>query len=241
MTTWIDIFRPAGYRWLLRDFPAGEFPEVAILPFGNPDLFDMSPLLERLDNARKVGAFYFGMFQGVPVAVSLSKLGAPAAALAMDVLAMTAVTRVFAIGYCGGLQEDVQCGDLVIPAWALGDESASQHYRPIGEYPADAEMAGALARRCQSLDYRHHVGGLWTTDGILRETDQSVADWHSRGLLAVDMETSAFYAVATTFGKRAAAIHAASDNPFLRQPTDHRALRDGYRRAVGILFDCIAP
>ena len=239
MDSWIRMFRQAGYRWLLRDFPPEEFPEVAVLPLGNPDLYDLGPLLERLTSVRKVGTFYFGSYDGKPVAVSSSKLGAPAAALAMDVMSMTPASRVFAIGYCGGLQESVDCGDLVVPKQAMGDEGTSKHYWDHDAAPADAEMVDALVRGCQERGCRYHLGSMWSTDGILRETDESIADWNARGLIAVDMETSALFAVGAAQGMRVAAIHVASDNPFLRRYTSIRSLRDGYLRAVEILFSCL--
>lgn len=233
------MFRQAGYRWLLRDFPPEEFPEVAVLPLGNPDLYDLGPLLERLTSVRKVGTFYFGSYGGKPVAVSSSKLGAPAAAMAMDVMAMTPASRVFAIGYCGGLQESVNCGDLVIPEQGTGDEGTSKHYWDSDFAPADAEMVGLFVKACQERGYRYHVGTIWSTDGILRETDESIADWNTRGMIAVDMETSALFAVGAAKGVRAAAIHVASDNPYLKRYTSMRLLRDGYMRAVEVLFSCL--
>ncbi|MGQ9677281.1 MAG: phosphorylase family protein [Chloroflexota bacterium] len=239
MDSWIQTFRRAAYRWLLRDFPAGEFPEVAVLPLGNPDLFDLSPLLSRLTDVRRVGTFHFGNYGDKPVAVSSSKLGAPAAALAMDVMGMTPVSRVFAIGYCGGLQDAVNFGDLVIPTQAVGDEGTSQHYRQLDRSLADEGMVEALVRVCRNRGHRHHLGCLWSTDGILRETDEHIADWSDRGLIGVDMETSALFTVAAVTGKRAAAVLVASDNPLLKKCADGPTVRRGYLRAVEVLFDCL--
>lgn len=239
MDSWIQTFRRAGYRWLLRDFPADEFPEVAVQPLGNPDLFDLSPLVGRLTDVRQVGTFHFGNYQGKPVAISSSKLGAPAAALALDVMGMTPVSRVFAIGYCGGLQESVHFGDLVIPTRATGDEGTSQHYRQLEQSVADDGMVEALVRVCRNRGHRYHLGCLWSTDGILRETDENIADWSARGMIGVDMETSALLAVAAATGKRAAAILVATDNPLLKSLADGRTVRRGYLRAVEVLFDCL--
>jgi hypothetical protein len=67
--SWITAFKPAAYNWLLRGVPPESFPEVAILPFGNPDTYNLTPLLTRLSDVEKGGTFYFGTYQGQRLAV----------------------------------------------------------------------------------------------------------------------------------------------------------------------------
>jgi purine-nucleoside phosphorylase len=157
----------------------------------------------------------------------------------MDVLAMTAVRRVWAIGLCGGLQETVACGDLVIPSSAYGDENTSQHYDGTMPSQADNAMVEAASARAKDAGLACHVGSMWTTDAILRETDAKIADWHTQGLLAVDMETSAFFTVASARELKAAAVLVASDNPFMSRITDYPAIKRGYTNAIELLFACL--
>lgn len=54
-------------------------------------------------------------------------------------------------------------------------------------------------------------GGIWTTDAPLRETEDKVRDYSSRGILGVEMEASALMSVASFRGVDLAVALAVSD------------------------------
>jgi nucleoside phosphorylase len=55
-------------------------------------------------------------------------------------------------------------------------------------------------------------GTIWTTDAAFRETRDRVASYRERGAIAVDMETSALFAVAAFRDVELAAIQVVSDS-----------------------------
>jgi nucleoside phosphorylase len=55
-------------------------------------------------------------------------------------------------------------------------------------------------------------GTIWTTDAAFRETRDQVASYRERGAIAVDMETSALFAVAAFRDVELAAIQVVSDS-----------------------------
>ena len=57
-----------------------------------------------------------------------------------------------------------------------------------------------------------HEGRVWTTDAPFRETFKKVMAYQQAGLLAVDMETSALFAVASFRGIRMAVALVVSDD-----------------------------
>jgi uridine phosphorylase len=80
---------------------------------------------------------------------------------------------------------------------ALRDEGTSYHYVPHSPYshlhPALREMV------CAQWDHGRlplHVGASWTTDAPFRETEAMIARCRAKGILAVEMEAAALYALA---------------------------------------------
>ena len=85
----------------------------------------------------------------------------------------------------------------MIPSSAVRDEGTSYHYcAPCRELEVDAEVV----RRLESVLQKHHIdyeiGKTWTTDAFFRETRAKVNRRKSEGCIAVEMECSAFLAVA---------------------------------------------
>jgi uridine phosphorylase len=80
---------------------------------------------------------------------------------------------------------------------ALRDEGTSYHYVPPAPYshlhPALREMV------CAHWDHGRlplHMGASWTTDAPFRETEAMIARCRAKGILAVEMEAAALYALA---------------------------------------------
>ena len=56
-----------------------------------------------------------------------------------------------------------------------------------------------------------HVGDTWTTDAIYRETKRKIARYREAGVLSVEMEAAAHFAIAKYRGIDAAAVFYAGD------------------------------
>jgi uridine phosphorylase len=80
---------------------------------------------------------------------------------------------------------------------ALRDEGTSYHYRPPAEY-ADAcpRLVAAASQALNSDGPRTIVGASWTTDAPFRETSEAIQAAADKGILAVEMEAAALYALA---------------------------------------------
>lgn len=66
-------------------------------------------------------------------------------------------------------------------------------------------------------DLSIHSGKIFTTSALLAEGDREIEMWHNEGYSAVDMETSATFAVAEYFGMRRVALLCVGDNPRRKQ------------------------
>ncbi|MCX7822511.1 MAG: nucleoside phosphorylase [Syntrophobacterales bacterium] len=124
-------------------------------------------------------------------------LGAPQAVMLTEKLVALGVREFIALGWCGSLQDHVAIGDVVLPEGALSEEGTSRHYFSDIEVsspllPSDFSF---LTEELKARDLRFHRGRVWTTDAPYRETIGKVLFYQNKGILAVDMETSAFFSV----------------------------------------------
>ena len=232
--TWIESFRETAVGWLLGpEPPLGRLPKVALLPMENPDVYEASWIEDCASDLERCGTLTLGTVEGARIAFSAPKFGAPAVAMAVDVFAKVGFKAVVGVGFCGGLQPEVACGELILPISAARGEGASHCYAARG-YPAAASPRGleAAAQCAQQNAIAVKKGLLVTTDGILRETRDKVERWHNSGCVGVDMETAALYTVASVSGLDAVAILVASDNVYLRRQADLERLRRGWTSAA---------
>lgn len=167
------------------------------------------------------------------LAVGRIPIGAPFAASFFEQIVAAGVERLIVIGAAGSLQATIDIGQIVIPTDTIREEGTSYHYLPADE-PARAhiDLADRLYAAAAALTLpgapQPHRGLHWTTDAIFREQEEKISAFRERGVLSVDMEVSALYAVAQHLGVECVAILAISDvlNPaegwrhFGASPTD---------------------
>lgn len=140
-------------------------------------------------------------------------MGAPYATMLLETLIVAGVRRVVFWGWCGAVSGRVKIGDLVVPDAAIIDEGTSRHYQldPVRTAVPSAAMVNAIRKALTLHGASFHEGAVWTTDAIFRETRTKVAHYQARGVLAVEMETSALFTVANFRGVEIGALLVVSD------------------------------
>ena len=172
-------------------------------------------------------------------------IGAPAAAAALEELAALGTSSFVSIGTAGSLQRDLRPGDLVLCEAAIRDEGVSHHYlSPAKLATADAAMTGALraAMTLRGLGFR--AGTSWTIDTPYRETVAEARHYQADGVLCVEMEAAALFAVAAVRGLRVASAFTISDsladlvwNPRFHEPEVEAGLIALYGAALDALLE----
>ena len=168
--------------------------------------------------------------------------GAPNSALYVEELAATGARRFVIVGMAGSLQQDLRVGSMVICTKALRDEGTSHHYARSGAFAYPTRQQVSALRR--TLE-RHHVspvaGPSWTTDAVYRETVAEVRRYRERGLLTVEMEAAAVFAVANSLGCEAAALFVISDHLDEQgwEPRFHDSRRE-LRRALSFAVETVS-
>jgi len=126
-------------------------------------------------------------------------VGAPFAVLVAEELFASGCQLLISITSAGQILPLGPPPYVILIEQALRDEGTSYHYLPPAPYsyldPALREMVSThWDRELVPL----HVGASWTTDAPFRETEAMIAQRRAEGILAVEMEAAALYALAQT-------------------------------------------
>ncbi len=132
----------------------------------------------------------------VRVSFATLPVGAPATVAVMEELIACGARRFVGFGLAGSLQEMAPVGTVLVPGRCRREEGTSRHYLPpravVGPDP-DLEAALVAALAAEGLAPVR--GPHWTTDAPYREFIWKVERYRGEGVLGVDMETSAMYAL----------------------------------------------
>ncbi len=124
-------------------------------------------------------------------------IGAPLAVGLLEETIARGCRKFMVCGGCGVLDKQVAVGHLLVPVSALRDEGTSYHYLPPSrEIEMDPRAVVAIETVLQRHGLEYVKTKTWTTDAIYRETQRKTAVYREQGCLAVEMEASAFFAVA---------------------------------------------
>lgn len=156
--------------------------------------------------------FCTGEFSNAEIGLGLFWIGAPAAVMTLEELIACGARTIFEVGTGGGLQDFLEPGSVVVVTEAIRDEGTSRHYlRTKLKVESSARLRDRLTDCLREKEIKHYVGPVWSTDGVYRETRGKFRRFRDRGILAVNMETSAVFALARFRGVEAASAQVISD------------------------------
>jgi uridine phosphorylase len=136
-------------------------------------------------------------YQGRPLTVAHPRVGAPLGAAMLEALIAMGARKFIACGGAGVLDGSIAVGHIVVPTSAVRDEGTSYHYLPPAREVAPTPRAlAAIKAVLKQHGHPYLTGKTWTTDAIYRETRAKIERRRHEGCLTVDMEASAFFAVA---------------------------------------------
>ncbi len=202
----------------------GEVGKYVILP-GDPKR--CKKIAAYLDNPVLIAdsrefVTYTGTLDGVKVSVTSTGIGGPSASIAMMELRNAGADTFLRVGTCGGMQQEVKGGDIVIANGAIRMEGTSREFAPI-EYPALAnyQVTNALIRAAETMladdEGRLHVGVVECKDSFYGQHSPEIMPvsyelqnkwqaWLKMGCLASEMESAALFIEAQFLRVRAGSV-----------------------------------
>ncbi len=156
--------------------------------------------------------FFTGELEGKALSLVEMPVGAPGTVMIMEELIACGARSFIGLGWAGSLQPEASVGSLFIPTSCISEEGTSAHYLiPDADLRADPKLAKALEIASSEEGVLIRKGPQWTTDAPYRELREKVKSFREAGVLGVDMETSAMYALASFRGIRVCNLLVVSD------------------------------
>lgn len=172
-----------------------------------------------VNNVRGVQG-YTGKWNGVPVSVMASGMGMPSIGIyAKELYSAMGVENIVRIGSAGAIVPDLPLRTIVIASGCSTDSNFVDCYGLPGTFApvADYRLLRAFADEAEAEGLAYRVGSVISTDRFYTD-DEDLPEsrrynelWAKMGVLAVEMEAAALYAVAARHGKAALAICTVSD------------------------------
>ncbi len=197
----------------------------AVVVVGDPGRARLlASLLEdvRLVNEHRGLLVYTGRWKGERVSVAVHGIGGPSAALVFEELWMLGAKLMVRLGTCGGIDEFLRLGDVVVApgaAYYCGGAGLSGYTGPGACLPAaaDPRLTLKLAREIEEAlresgsDARVKVAPVVTSDSFYAEDEGFRDYWARRGVAAVEMECATLLALSWIRGFKAGCALIVSD------------------------------
>lgn len=190
---------------------------------------------------------YTGMYNRTRVSVVTSGMGAPSAAIVTEELSRLGVTTIIRTGTCGGIAKKVRPADIVIPTGAgsmigfkaiygIGEVPSVPDYRVLNQLASSFERLGNGSR---THAHAVHIGPIMTSDAFFSEK-KDAQSLERKGVLAMEMECAALFALGLVLGIRTGAILLATGNiNYGEQVMDSPAIRASLNTMIAVALDAL--
>lgn len=193
----------------------GDLGKFAIVP---GPLDRLNALIKKLKDPIKNFSFmeynmYTGTIDGIKVSAGNGGRFSSDSAINAEILCNAGTENIIRIGSCGALDEKINIGDLIIVTDVYRGDGVTPYYVDKDFVTkADQKIIDVLTKACKKFGITCHLGGVWTTDALLKETKEIVGRFRKQGAIAVDMVCSSLLTIAQLYKVKAGAVLAVSDN-----------------------------
>ncbi|KXO98212.1 purine-nucleoside phosphorylase [Tsukamurella pseudospumae] len=221
----------------------GDYASAVLMP-GDPrrarriaeTLFDDA----RLVNEVRGMEAYTGTVGGRPISVMGSGMGLPTMTIyATELYREYGVRRIIRVGTSGGYQDDMSLGDVIIATAAHTDSAINDpripgvRFAPAASYPLLRAAADAADRAGTTV----RVGPVYSSDHFYLARPGLHEGLRDHGVLGVDMETAALYAVAAAEGREALTVLTVTDHMFRDEALPPEDRENGFAAAAAIAIE----
>ncbi len=225
---------------------------LAIMP-GDPERVER--IAQLLDEPRALAAHreftsWIGKLDGNSVVVCSTGIGGPSTSIAVEELAQLGVTTFLRVGTTGGIQPNVNPGDVIVTTGAVRLDGASLHFAPL-EFPAvaDFECTTALVAAARDSGSTIHVGITassdtfypgqerydTTTGRVVERFRGTLDEWQSMGVLNYEMESATLFTMCASSGWRAGCVAGVLVNRTQQETPDAATIAATESNAVTIV------
>ncbi|MES0870179.1 purine-nucleoside phosphorylase [Pseudovibrio sp. SCP19] len=221
----------------------GDFAETVLMP-GDPlrAKYIAETYLENVrevTNVRNVLGFT-GEYKGKPLSVMAHGMGMPSISIyAHELINFYGVKQLIRVGSCGGVDEELKLRDLIV-ATSASTNSAMIRDRFAGyDYAAapDFELLKACSEAAKGLDLSPRFGNILSGDLFYGSNPALLPAMQKMGVLAVEMEAAALFAIAAEFRVKALCVLTVSDHLITAEETSSEERQTSFNQMMELALE----
>ena len=219
-----------------------------IIAAGDPARVDL--LASLLSDARTVNTHrglkvITGYYKNTRVTLATHGIGAPSAAIVFEELCQLGAKRITRLGTTGGIRKDTKIGDVVVAtaaAYTQGGCSLGQYMPGVcGATGPDPKLTYYIMQNLEERGIPYKYGPVFSSDSFYAESHEFVETMSKYGIVSVEMEAAALFALGWARGFAAACVLVVSDvlhdekEPGVFLTTEE--LADVFLKVGGVILD----
>lgn len=186
---------------------------------------------------------YTGTYMGERISVMGSGMGMPSCAIyATELVRHYGVQRIVRVGSCGAIQPEVNLKDVIIANSASTDSNMNR--QRFGDFDFAACATPRLALQfLQHADVTKQavaIGHVFSTDSFYDVPETRLEQLQRMGVLAVEMEAAALYAIAAQYKIQALSVLTVSDHILSGQQLPSAERQNGFAEMLQFTLDALS-
>lgn len=196
-------------------------------------------IADKLDYAEEISynreyRLFNGVSNGAEMTIASHGVGASGAAVCFEELIKGGAKEIIRVGTAGSLNKDIVDGDIVIASGAVREDGLTQQLISQS-YPAIAshELTNKLEKAGVDIGINTNTGIILTIAAFYPGLEDLSNNYFSKAnVIAVEMEASALFVIASLCGIKAAAIMAIDGIAIDFDADSYNPHRDEVKRAI---------
>lgn len=185
---------------------------------------------------------FTGLYKGKKVSVQGSGMGMPSFSIyTQELIDQYGVKSILRVGSCGSFRAEVKIRDLILSMSASTD---SAMFTPVFQGATFAPCASfELLKKAWEVAVSKkiavHTGNILSTDIFYADSADYWKKWMDYGVLGVDMETAALYALAAKKGITALSLLTVSDHFITQEKCSASERQTSFNQMIEVALELI--
>ncbi|UCZ54433.1 purine-nucleoside phosphorylase [Bacillus shivajii] len=183
---------------------------------------------------------FTGTYKGKRISVQGTGMGVPSISIYVhELINSYGVKNLIRVGTCGALKKEVNVRDVIIAMSASSDSGVNRRYFNGLDFAPTADFGllkkaydGAVANGMSV-----NVGSVYTSDVFYNDDKETVPMLANHQVLAVEMETSALYTIASRFGVNALSVLTVSDHLITGEETTSQERQETFNEMIEVALN----